>query len=191
MGIYAGNRSRPAYSGQPRFQFPRQVIELFKPRSPIEFRAPIRKKKLRPMTGLAGFLDRAFYDDNNNNPKDSEKVSTKEKGGVNKGDSDDREDGFEIPGRRRRRKRQERKRSIQKLVEKRRNEYEKYSGDGDSWKTVFVSGLSPEITEKILWWKMEIYGRVTRVVIPTKTVRLGSVDMMVVVKMSLGLKGRR
>lgn len=54
-GPHAGNRNRPAYSGQPRFRFPKQIVQLFAPRKPLEFKPPPRKRRLRPMTGLAHF----------------------------------------------------------------------------------------------------------------------------------------
>lgn len=58
MGPHAGNRTRPAYSGQPRFRFPKQIVQLFAPRKPLDFKPPPRKKRLRPLTGLAHFLNK-------------------------------------------------------------------------------------------------------------------------------------
>lgn len=58
IGPHSGNRNRPAYSGQPRFRFPKQIIQLFAPRKPLEFKPPPRKPRLRPMTGLAHFKSR-------------------------------------------------------------------------------------------------------------------------------------
>lgn len=59
MGIHAGNRSRPAYSGQARFEFPVEVKLLFKPRPALPHALPVRarrRSRLRPMTGIASFI---------------------------------------------------------------------------------------------------------------------------------------
>jgi U1 small nuclear ribonucleoprotein 70kDa len=61
MGVHAGNRSRPAYSGQARFQFPPEVTALFKPRRPPPYRPPPRarrRERRRPMSGVAGLVVR-------------------------------------------------------------------------------------------------------------------------------------
>lgn len=58
MGIHAGNRNRPAYSGQVRFQFPRDVVDLFRPREALEYKPPPRRRKLRAMTGVADLVGR-------------------------------------------------------------------------------------------------------------------------------------
>lgn len=56
MGIHAGNRNRPAYSGQVRFKFPAEVLELFAPRDPLPFKPPVKRRRLRPMSGVTGLL---------------------------------------------------------------------------------------------------------------------------------------
>lgn len=57
-GPHAGNRNRPAYSGQSRFRFPKQIIELFAPRPPLEFKPPVKRRKLPPMTGIARYVSK-------------------------------------------------------------------------------------------------------------------------------------
>lgn len=55
-GPHAGNRNRPAYSGQSRFRFPKQIIELFAPRPPLAFKPPPKRRRLPPMTGLSAYV---------------------------------------------------------------------------------------------------------------------------------------
>lgn len=55
-GPHAGNRNRPAYSGQARFRFPPQIIELFAARKPLDFKPPMKRRKLPPMTGVSSYV---------------------------------------------------------------------------------------------------------------------------------------
>jgi len=56
MGIHAGNRNRPAYSGQPRYVMPAVIRDLFKAREPLPFLPPVRRRKLRRMTPVSSFV---------------------------------------------------------------------------------------------------------------------------------------
>jgi U1 small nuclear ribonucleoprotein 70kDa len=61
-GAHAGNRNRPAYSGQTRFRFPPDVVALFAPRPPLEYRPPPRRRRRaparrpQPIGGVSGLI---------------------------------------------------------------------------------------------------------------------------------------
>lgn len=119
-GPHAGNRNRPAYSGQPRFRFPKQIIQLFAPRKPLEFKPPPHKHKLRPMTGLAEFVDKFSTGAAASSSKSTAKTNT---GTARKGDKDDddgdddeRVDKFETPAQRRQRVKREKEERVKQVI---------------------------------------------------------------------------
>lgn len=145
-GPHAGNRNRPAYSGQPRFRFPKQIIQLFAARKQLEFKPPPRKRRLRPMTGLAEFVDKfKTVGQAQSSPKDvnmSDKSASKEANDTTSNNVQMTssttseviegkttalvragEDAFETPAQRRRRLQMEKKRYVAKVVKEAREKW--------------------------------------------------------------------
>lgn len=110
------------------------------------------------MTGLSSYLSLAFKD-----TVDAKKDNEKNEEGKD----------FVMPGIRRKVKREEGRKRVVEGIEKRKKGYEGYKGEGDAWKTVFVGGLTPAMTEKLLKWEMESFGKVVRVVLPKSKDGLG------------------
>lgn len=155
-GPHAGNRNRPAYSGHTRFRFPKSVIQLFAPRKPIEFKPPPRKRRLKPMTGVADFV--SLFDkkpDSESAAKDSNKDVV-----------------FETPARRRRRKREEKLGHVEQVIAEARSTWDPFAKregvvkTGDSFKTLFVFNVAYETLEARLHDEFEAFGNVVMVVIP-------------------------
>lgn len=155
-GPHAGNRNRPAYSGQPRFRYPKQVIKLFAPRKPVEFKPPPRKRRLRSMTGLSSFVSKF---EEKRKLKD-EDMSTKETS------------TFETPAQRRRRVREERIGNVERTVAERRGEWNPLAeGRGtqksnDKFKTLFVGNVNYKTMEVRLRDEFEAFGMVKAVIMP-------------------------
>uniref|UniRef100_A0A7S1TBP8 RRM domain-containing protein n=1 Tax=Compsopogon caeruleus TaxID=31354 RepID=A0A7S1TBP8_9RHOD len=150
MGIHAGNRNRPAYSGQPRYQFPQNVLDLFRPNAPIPFLPPIRKRRLRPMGGVANLLSEF----------ESEKPSP-------------RVEDFETPIQRRMRKKREKKEKMERATEEYLKRWKEGLSNGlqqnmtrNPKATVFISNLSLLTSEAALRREAETVGAVARVMVP-------------------------
>lgn len=110
-GPHAGNRNRPAYSGQPRFRFPKQIIQLFAPRKPLEFKPPPHKHKLRPMTGLADFVDK--FVTGAASSKSTTKTNTET---AKKSDEGEKADKFETPAQRQQRIKREKEERVKQVI---------------------------------------------------------------------------
>lgn len=155
-GPHAGNRNRPAYSGQQRFRFPKPIIQLFAPRKAIEFKPPPRPRKLRRMTGLAGFISKF-----------------KETKGIVKKETKT-ESLFERPAQQRRRVREMKLKRVGEIVLERSEEWdpfkkEKVDGEvktGDAFKTLFVHNIGYSTVEERVQEEFEVFGPVRRVVMP-------------------------
>ena len=190
-GPHSGNRNRPAYSGQPRFRFPPAVIKLFAPRPAAPFKPPPSRRRLRRMSGIAGYLDKfETPEERRERPKD--KVT-------------------ETPAQRRRRVKEERLTNLQLKVAEQRQKWSPYekmdvdengksegkdvqdrpdkndeshveageiSGKGDGSKTVvaktsdpfrtlFVANVPRTMLEASLQLHFEVFGPIDRVVMPT------------------------
>lgn len=160
-GPHAGNRNRPAYSGQARFRFPKQIVELFAPRKAIEFKAPVRKRKLRRMTGVAALVHKL-----------REVTEADEEGGRGEGE------WRETPAQRRRRVREEKLLEVDRKVEEGRKEWKKrlkadrQAEEGEWTKTrkavntLFVSNVAYATTELRMREQFEAFGKVVAVVMP-------------------------
>lgn len=157
-GPHAGNRSRPAYSGQQRFRFPKQVIQLFAPRKPIDFKPPPRQRKLRPMIGLAAYV--------------SKFESTKEKihPTLSLSSKDKSQSRFETPAQRRLRARNETLAKLSELVNKRCEQWDPKRDESrktkNAYNTLFVSNVPYQTTEKRLQDEFEAFGSVISVIMP-------------------------
>lgn len=172
-GPHAGNRNRPAYSGQSRFRFPKQIIELFAPRPPLKFKPPVRRNRLPPMTGLAAYVNR-FNKLPPVESKTEKSNDTGKKSDDNEGDEENEKKKevkpFETPA-----KRRARKKSAQKTAKQ-----AKIAGAIKSWdpfrdkerktrdprRTLFVSGFARDTPLARLRSEFETYGRVVQVIIP-------------------------
>ncbi|KAJ8907960.1 hypothetical protein NDN08_008063 [Rhodosorus marinus] len=157
MGPHSGNRFRPAYSGQQKFIFPPNIIELFKARKAPPHVAPPRAKKLRPLDGLAKFID-SFES------KESQEKAQEEFLKI---------PWYETPSRARLRQTRERRERMRKLVEKEKKLYDpKAAKDNvteDPFKTLFVSRLALETTEAKLMREFETFGRIKSVRMPIRS----------------------
>ncbi|KAA8494406.1 U1 small nuclear ribonucleoprotein 70 kDa [Porphyridium purpureum] len=165
MGIHAGNRTRPAYSGQPRFEMPRVIKKMFAPRPPVPFKPPVRKRKLGQMSGLCAFLP-ACAD-----------TAVGQGGAAAQGQAEQAsaEKNFKTPIQVRVEK-QAARQSRMETIKLRLAANEK-NKDRDQWTssaacTVFVANLSIELTEAQLRWEMESVGPVRALVRPTKPLNI-------------------
>lgn len=159
-GPHAGNRNRPAYSGQQRFRFPKQIIELFAPRKPIEFKPPPRKRPLRPMAGIAAYVSR-FEDSGKDNGKESSEKLENTKPAK-----------FITPAQRRHKARKDKLDHVQKVVSEGRKQWNPHEEeDGttkteDAFKTLFVTNFPYTTLEYRLQDEFETFGPVKSVVMP-------------------------
>lgn len=152
-GPHSGNRNRPAYSGQTRFRFPKQIIQMFAPRKPVEFKPPPRKRRLRPMTGLASYTSSFHREIKSIVPSKAE-------------------ESFETPAERRRRVHQEKSHTVEELVKIRRKQWdplaenEEKQKTADAFKTLFVSNIAYSTIEHRLKDEFEAFGTVKQVIMP-------------------------
>lgn len=159
-GPHAGNRNRPAYSGQPRFRFPKQIVQLFTPRKPLEFKPPPRKRNLPPMTGIASFASKF---------EATTKTSSTAEATANESSQQIK---FETPAQRRRRVRQEKHRKIVEQITKQRAQWdpqeknENVQKTKDAYNTIFISNVSKSMIELTLQEEFEQYGPIRKVVMP-------------------------
>lgn len=153
-GPHAGNRNRPAYSGQARFRFPKQIIQLFAPRPPLQFKPTPRKRKLPNMTGIAMYVH-AFKDNAERGNKDG-----KEKD----------ENTFETPAQRRQRVKSQKLDRVNAIVQDGRQEWKPKERDlvktKDPFKTLFVANVAYTTLEIRLRHEFEQFGPVVMVNIP-------------------------
>lgn len=175
-GPHAGNRNRPAYSGQPRFRFPKQIVQLFAPRKPLEFKPPPRKRRLRPMTGLADFVNK--FRTSSEQPSASIGNTPKNSSAERDHKDDMPKSGkqFETPAQRRQRKKRERQQNVANIVAKARAEWQasktkSTSKKGIDWttepySTLFIWNLPRTAAALCLQNKFEAFGPVRTVVIP-------------------------
>ncbi|KAI3519264.1 hypothetical protein L1887_08293 [Cichorium endivia] len=122
------------------------LLKLFEPRPPLEYKPPPEKRKCPPYTGMAQFVS------NFAEPTDPEYAPPVEKG--------------ETPGQRRARIHQLR---LEEGARKAAEELEKYDPNsdpnisGDPYKTLFVARLNYETTESRIKREFEAYGPIKRV----------------------------
>ncbi|CAI9272362.1 unnamed protein product [Lactuca saligna] len=122
------------------------LLKLFEPRPPLEYKPPPEKRKCPPYTGMAQFVSH-FAE-----PTDPEYAPPVEKG--------------ETPGQRRARIHQLR---LEEGARKAAEELEKYDPNsdpnisGDPYKTLFVARLNYETTESRIKREFEAYGPIKRV----------------------------
>ncbi|XP_059456010.1 U1 small nuclear ribonucleoprotein 70 kDa [Corylus avellana] len=122
------------------------LLKLFEPRPPLEFKPPPEKRKCPSLTGMAQFVSR-FAE-----PGDPEYAPPVQEA--------------ETPAQRRARVHQLR---LEKGAEKAAEELQKYNPSedpnisGDPYKTLFVARLSYETTESRLKRELESYGPIKRV----------------------------
>ena len=122
------------------------LLKLFEPRAPLEFKPPPEKRKLPPYTGMAQFVS------NFAEPGDPEYAPPVPEA--------------ETPSQRRARIHMLR---LEKGAEKAAEELEKYDPtkdpnmSGDPYKTLFVARLSYETTEHKIKREFEAYGPIKRV----------------------------
>ncbi|KAM1261823.1 hypothetical protein ACFX13_027740 [Malus domestica] len=122
------------------------LLKLFEPRPPLDFKPPPEKKKCPPLTGVAQFVSK-FAE-----PGDPEYNPPVQKG--------------ETPTQRRARIHQLR---LEKGAAKAAEELEKYdpnndaSISGDPYKTLFVARLNYETTESRIKREFDVYGPIKRV----------------------------
>lgn len=152
MGAHAGNRHRPAYSGQTRFQYPADVVALFVPREPLEFKPPIRRRRLRPMSGVAGLTARFESAEDFHSRVQIEST-------------------FRTPARVRAEKASAVCAKISRIVSRFRTEYDPHKDaegrkTGDAYKTLFVGSLPRSISELVLRGVFVPFGHVVKIVIP-------------------------
>jgi U1 small nuclear ribonucleoprotein 70kDa len=164
MGLHAGNRSRPAYSGQARFRLPPEVTALFAPRPPLEFKPTPRRKKLRQMSGVAELTARLK----------SAKADDAKQPVVADGASDAagaKQEEFITPAKRRAMRAAADQAKVLGIVEARRKEYDPRADiEGkktrNPFNTLFVGRMSKATMVSALRAEFEAYGPVVRVVIP-------------------------
>jgi U1 small nuclear ribonucleoprotein 70kDa len=166
MGTHAGNRNRPAYSGQARFRFPPEIIALFVPRRPLLFKPPARRKKLRPMSGLSELVARL---QNETSASTAQPASTE--GAANGGGAVVKKDESITPAKRRAIRAAQDTLKVKRIVEERMREYDPHSDPdgkktGNPFNTLFVGRLSKATTPSALRAEMEAFGAVVRVVMP-------------------------
>ncbi|CAH1437267.1 unnamed protein product [Lactuca virosa] len=122
------------------------LLKLFEPRPPLEYKPPPEKRKCPPYTGMAQYVSH-FAE-----PTDPEYAPPVEKG--------------ETPGQRRARIHQLR---LEEGARKAAEELEKYDPNsdpnisGDPYKTLFVARLNYETTESRIKREFEAYGPIKRV----------------------------
>ncbi|KAJ7952986.1 U1 small nuclear ribonucleoprotein 70 kDa [Quillaja saponaria] len=122
------------------------LLKLFEPRPPLEYKPPPEKRKCPPLTGMAQFVSK-FAE-----PEDPEYAPPVQKG--------------ETPAQRRARIHNLR---LEKGAEKAAEELQKYDPNndpniaGDPYKTLFVARLSYETTESRIKREFESYGPIKRV----------------------------
>ncbi|KAL8193771.1 hypothetical protein R6Q57_026463 [Mikania cordata] len=122
------------------------LLKLFEPRPPLEYKPPPEKRKCLPYTGMSQFVG-SFAE-----PTDPEYAPPVEKG--------------ETPGQRRARIHQLR---LEEGSKKAAEELEKYDPNsdpnisGDPYKTLFVARLNYETTESRIKREFEAYGPIKRV----------------------------
>jgi U1 small nuclear ribonucleoprotein len=139
--------------GLPRYQMPEAVMELFRPREPLPYIPPPKRKKLRPLTGVAPFLDEIQHYKTQVLAHQSEK----------------NESTFETPAMRRERKRRERR---SKCLQWKQQLVEQYSAPtepnatSDPHKTLFIARLKPETTKLKLQAEVEQFGKVKDIKLP-------------------------
>lgn len=171
-GPHAGNRNRPAYSGQPRFRFPKQIIQLFAPRPPLDFKPPPRKRKLRPLTGLSGFISK--FENPSNDPDEKSLQSTDvPESKLSDGDvSKLTEALYETPAQRRVRVKREREQHVAQIVAEARKAWDPFKSatEGEKTKepynTLFVYNIAPTTLELRLQEEFEPFGPVRNVIMP-------------------------
>jgi len=159
-GPHAGNRNRPAYSGQQRFRFPKQIIELFAPRKPIEFKPPPQKRKLRRMSGIASYIS-----------KFEDTKADASNGHAGRKDDSERSK-FITPAQRRFRSRKCQLDNVQNIMQEGRAAWDpKAEKDGtikteDAFKTLFVTNIPFTTLESRVHDEFESFGPVKQVVMP-------------------------
>ncbi|KAJ0840184.1 putative U1 small nuclear ribonucleoprotein 70kDa [Helianthus annuus] len=122
------------------------LLKLFEPRPPLEYKPPPEKRKCPPYTGMAQFVS-SFAE-----PTDPEYAPPVEKG--------------ETPGQKKARIHQLR---LEEGAKKAAEELEKYDPNsdpnisGDPYKTLFVANLNYETTESRIKREFEAYGPIKRV----------------------------
>ncbi|KAJ0703462.1 putative U1 small nuclear ribonucleoprotein of 70kDa [Helianthus annuus] len=122
------------------------LLKLFEPRPPLEYKPPPEKRKCPPYTGMAQFVS-SFVE-----PTDPEYAPPVEKG--------------ETPGQKKARIHQLR---LEEGAKKAAEELEKYDPNsdpnisGDPYKTLFVANLNYETTESRIKREFEAYGPIKRV----------------------------
>uniref|UniRef100_A0A803PFC4 RRM domain-containing protein n=1 Tax=Cannabis sativa TaxID=3483 RepID=A0A803PFC4_CANSA len=122
------------------------LLKLFEPRPPLEFKPPPEKRKCPPLTGIAQFVSK-FAE-----PEDPEYAPPVKEG--------------ETPTQRRARIHQLR---LEKGAAKAAEELEKYDPNndpnisGDPYKTLFVARLNYESTESRIKREFDVYGPIKRV----------------------------
>ncbi len=124
---------------------PPNLIVLFRPRPPIEFQEPLRKRKMPPYTGIGAFLERC------KDPKLEGYVYTP---------------GFETRPVKRLRKMEEVKAKHAAELAEKVKEYDPNKDEkieGDAYKTLVVGRLPYELSEPALRREFEAYGPVNRV----------------------------
>lgn len=171
-GPHAGNRNRPAYSGQSRFRFPKQVIELFTPRKPLEFKPPPRHRRLRAMTGIAGYVDKFVNGSVSKKGANEVAAFPKDANAIESGKEVAVSTKFEAPAQRRLRKSQEALGKIKSIVEANGAQWDPFAErEGvrktkNALNTLFVTGIPKDILEERLRTEFESYGPVLDVIIP-------------------------
>lgn len=181
-GPHAGNRNRPAYSGQPRFRFPKQIIQLFAPRPPLEFKPPPRKRKLGQLTGLSEFVSKfdkpaapsMDIDREGKSPSDSSMPDENcKKNGEAMEISGESSLGsaFETPAQRRMRTHIEREDQVSKLVTEARKAWDPFDDtDGrktkEPYNTLFVYNIALTTLELQLEEEFGHFGNVRQVIMP-------------------------
>ncbi|KAI3704553.1 hypothetical protein L1987_74777 [Smallanthus sonchifolius] len=122
------------------------LLKLFEPRPPLEYKPPPEKRKCPPYTGMAQFVS------NFTEPTDPEYAPPVQKG--------------ETPGQKKARIHQLR---LEEGAKKAAEELEKYDPNsdpnisGDPYKTLFVAKLNYETTESRIKREFEAYGPIKRV----------------------------
>ncbi len=167
-GPHAGNRNRPAYSGQSRFRLPKQIVELFAPRPPLKFKPPVKRNRLPPMTGLAAYVNRF------KKLPPVECTKSNEKNDTNGGPGEEKKEeivvGFETPAKRRARKRAAQSAAKRAKIAEAMKEWDPFSSSErktqDPRRTLFVSGFPRDTPPARLRSEFEAYGHVVQVIVP-------------------------
>jgi len=139
-GQMSGNGSGPAIA-----HLPPHFKAMFEPRPPVDFKAPISKRKMPPYSGISQFVDQF----ETGNPPD--RIV------------------FETPKQRQDRKRKEKMATVQADLSAKTEKWDPHAENEakttDAYKTLFVARISFDTTEKKLQREFEQYG-------PLKNVRL-------------------